>query len=326
MTDSLMTLLLMADWVFPVGVVLGLVILIGVPAWLFLSRYIKPESPEQKKEVVSLVLQTLGGVAFVLGGWFTWQQLVNSREELKNSSKALITTQEGQITERFTRAIDQLGKEGDEGGEAGGGKASADHQKNLAIRLGGIYALERIARDNPPDHPAVMEVLTAFVRQHSAWVEQAAAGKPSERDIRPDVQAILTVIGRRNLTYNNGEAQRLDLSGTDLSWAVLNKAKLAGVDFTSTRFMHAQLNGAELMGAILLDVDFSNALMEGAQLQGADLHGAVFRNATVAGVNFQDAQLYGADLTGAVGLTQEQLNSAKTDGETKTDLKTPGKP
>lgn len=319
MPDSLLTLLLMADWVFPVMVVVGLVLLIGMPAWLFLNRYIKPESPEQKKEVVSLTLQTLGGVAFVLGGWFTWQQLVNSRD-------TLITTQQGQITERFTRAIDQLGKEGDKGGEAGEGKASADHQKNLAIRLGGIYALERIARDHPPDHPAVMEVLTAFVRQHSARVEQMEAGKPFQRDIRPDVQAILTVIGRRNLTYNKGEAQRLDLSGTDLSWAILNKARLAGVDFTSARFNHAQLNGAELMGATLLDVDFTDALMEGAQLQGAHLHGAVFHNASVAGVNFQDAQLYGADLTGAVGLTQQQLNSAKTDGETKTDLKTPKRP
>ena len=39
--------------------------------------------------------------------------------------------QEGQITERFTRAIEQLGSE------------------NMAICLGGIYALERIAKDSP---------------------------------------------------------------------------------------------------------------------------------------------------------------------------------
>jgi hypothetical protein len=33
------------------------------------------------------------------------------------------------------------------------------------VRLGGIYALERIARDSESDHWAVMEVLTAFVRE-----------------------------------------------------------------------------------------------------------------------------------------------------------------
>ena len=33
--------------------------------------------------------------------------------------------------------------------------------------IGGIYALERIARDSAKDHPTVMEVLTAFIREHS---------------------------------------------------------------------------------------------------------------------------------------------------------------
>jgi len=319
MTDSFLALLQTADWLFPVGVVLGLVVLIGLPAWLFLNRYIKPNTAGERKEVLSLLLQTLGGVAFVLGGWFTWQQLITSREELKNS-------QQGQITERFTRAIDQLGKEDDEGDAAGGGKTGAGHQKNLAIRLGGIYALERIARDHKPDHPAVMEVLTAFVRQHSAPVEEPAEGKLVQRDIRPDIQAILTVIGRRQLTYDKGESQRLDLSGASLMWAILNKAKFDGVDFTSTHFNNAQLKEAELKGAILFNADFTDAIMDGAQLQGADLRGAVFHNATVAGVNFKDAKLHGADLTGAVGLTREQLNSAQVDGETRTSLKAERQP
>jgi membrane protein implicated in regulation of membrane protease activity len=58
-------------------------------------------------------------------------------------------TQQGQITERYTKAIEQLGS----------GK--------LDVRLGGIYALERIATDSERDHPTVVEVLSAFVREHS---------------------------------------------------------------------------------------------------------------------------------------------------------------
>lgn len=57
---------------------------------------------------------------------------------------------EGQITERFTRAIEHLGKD-----------------KSLDERLGGIYALERIARDSPVDRRTITEVLTAYVRSHS---------------------------------------------------------------------------------------------------------------------------------------------------------------
>lgn len=313
------------EWV-STALVGGVIFLaIAVPAWLIISGYIKPTTPEEKKEAVTALFQFLGGTAFLLGVYFTWQQLINSREELKNSRDTLITTQQGQITERFTRAIDQLGKEDGED-EPRGAKTGSGYQKNLAIRLGGIYALERIARDHQPDHPAVMEVLTAFVRQHSAWVERQGEEKLAQPDIRPDIQAIMTVIGRRGLTYNKGESQRLDLSGTDLRWAVLNKAKFDGIDFTSTHFDNTQLKDAELKEAVLTNADFTDAIMDGAQLQGADLRGAVFRNTKVAGVNFKDAKLYGADLTGAVGLTQEQLNSAQTDGQTKTTLSLHKKP
>jgi hypothetical protein len=57
----------------------------------------------------------------------------------------LITTQQGQITERFTRAVEQLGKKDGSEGE----KAGVNSQKNLASRLGDIYALcpESLRRD-----------------------------------------------------------------------------------------------------------------------------------------------------------------------------------
>jgi hypothetical protein len=57
-------------------------------------------------------------------------------------------SREGQVTDRYTKAIEQLGSE------------------KLDVRIGGIYALERVARDSPRDHPTVMEVLAAFVREH----------------------------------------------------------------------------------------------------------------------------------------------------------------
>jgi hypothetical protein len=41
-------------------------------------------------------------------------------------------------------------------------------------RLGGIYILERVARDSLIDHWPVMETLTAFVRARATWQERAA--------------------------------------------------------------------------------------------------------------------------------------------------------
>jgi hypothetical protein len=116
--------------------------------------------------------QILGGAALLVGLYFT--------------SQTLRTTQEGQITDRFTKAIDQLGKD------------------TLAVRLGGIHALERIAIDSEADHWAVMEVLTAFIREYphkrsetTLWalvlMLVTKDQRPQEQDTLkppPDIQAI----------------------------------------------------------------------------------------------------------------------------------------
>jgi hypothetical protein len=91
------------------------------------------------------VIQALGGAALLIG--------------LYSTSKTLRTTQEGQITDRFTKAINQLGETG---------------PAKLAIRLGGIYALERIARESERDHWPIMEILTAYVREHAPWLPKDA--------------------------------------------------------------------------------------------------------------------------------------------------------
>jgi Pentapeptide repeats (8 copies) len=294
-----------ASWFVPVVSVIALVIGIGVPAWLFLRWYIKPDSSETRKDVVSLLLQTLGGVAFVLGGWFTWQQLINSREELQNSREALITTQQGQITERFTRAIEQLGKSED--GSAAPGGAPGGSDKNLAVRLGGIYALERLSKDSKTDYPAVMEVLTAFVRQHALWT-----GGAPEATVRPDIQAILSVLGRRERSYGQGENQRLDLSATDLRGALLADANLSGANLKLAHFENANLSRARLNGAQLSGARFNeNSVLTGASLRDCDLRGASLKGADVTDADFTEADLTGVDLREAKGLTSGQVNSAK---------------
>jgi hypothetical protein len=86
-------------------------------------------------------------LAFVLAG-------------LYSSVQSLNLSREGQITDRFTKAIDQLGA------------LDGDGKPKLEIRLGGIYALERIARDSERDHGPIMEVLTAYVREHAPKKER----------------------------------------------------------------------------------------------------------------------------------------------------------
>src|SRR5215212_7701039 len=95
------------------------------------------------------------------------------QETQRRHSEDLRQAEQGQITERFTRAIDQLGSE------------------KLEIRLGGIYALERIDKETPERayHGTVMEVLTAYVRENSRWDQEQDL-----RDLPSDILAILDVL------------------------------------------------------------------------------------------------------------------------------------
>ena len=128
--------------------------------------------------------QILGGLALLYGLHLTYRRIVATEDNVRVAQETVRVAQEGQITERFTRAIEQLG------------------HKEMAIRLGGIYALERIAKDSEKDHGPIMEVLTAYVRERAPRQEeeetQNGAKKPPT-----DIQAILTVIGRRETTGNN---------------------------------------------------------------------------------------------------------------------------
>src|SRR5262245_49902707 len=102
---------------------LVVLVLIWLPKWQAARPELTPQARfEAENEARKTLAQIIGGAAVLAGLYFTWGTLEVSRE--------------GQVTERFTKAIDQLGAVNDEG------------EKQLEIRLGGIYALERIARDS----------------------------------------------------------------------------------------------------------------------------------------------------------------------------------
>jgi hypothetical protein len=186
-------------------------------------------------------------------------------------------TEQGQVTDRYTRAIEQLGSD------------------KLDVRIGGIYSLERVARDSSRDHPVIMQVLTAFIREHSReqWPTPDADGPERQRSTRPDVQAAVTVVGRR--TFQGwGYMGAVDLTRADLSGARLGGADLNHTILIRTILAKASLQGTNLHYACLLGADLT-----GANLLGADLTGATLSAADFTGADLSGARLAGADLTGA---------------------------
>ena len=224
--------------------------------------------------------QILSGVAVLSGLIFAWQQLGNTSDNLRVSS-------EGQITDRFTSAVDQLGSD------------------QLTVRLGGIYALERIARDSPRDYRPVMEVLTAFVRQESPLPANAAATPVvAASPPPPDVEAVLGVISRRTPEQVTAELEQgdcLDLTGISAIGADLIEANLTNTCWDRSDLRGAQLARADLTGATLLGSDLSQQTsMGGVIAPGVTFSGANLSNADLSRADLSEANLLSSNLTGAI--------------------------
>jgi hypothetical protein len=117
------------------------------------------ERAKQENKDRATLAQIFGGVAIGIGLYYTWRRITILQETSEsnriNAEKSLKVSQEGQITERFTRAVDQLGAIDKLGNPA------------IEIRLGGIYALERIANESERDYWLIMEILTVYIRKNS---------------------------------------------------------------------------------------------------------------------------------------------------------------
>jgi Pentapeptide repeats (8 copies) len=182
----------------------------------------------------------------------------------------------GHVTDRYTKAVEQLGS------------------TQASVRVGGLYALERLAWDSPDDRPTIVEVVTAFVRERAPWPPHppkssflrlvlTASAPPDAAS--PEVLAAVTVLRRRPSCSKEGP---LDLAATNL----------AGVDLHDANLIGARLEGTNLSGTNLAGADLRESHLEGAVLHSATLHAARVGDASL--YRDQETQLAGAHETDRV--------------------------
>ncbi|MDX2212764.1 MAG: pentapeptide repeat-containing protein [Oculatellaceae cyanobacterium bins.114] len=220
-----------------------------------------------------------------VGLYLTYQ---NSQQERQLNTERL-------ITDRFGKAVEQLGS------------------SNIAVKVGGIYALERVAKDSPKDHWTVMEVLTTYVREQLPLPEEinSELSKSIQSGIAKlpaDVQSALTAIGRRNGTIDDS-SNVLDLSRSNLARANLARGNFSSINFadailsrselSDANFSHANLANATLTRANLINTDLTGANLTGAGLADATLIMADLSDTNLSDTNFTGANLSGANLSGA---------------------------
>ncbi|MEO5377505.1 MAG: pentapeptide repeat-containing protein [Magnetococcus sp. DMHC-6] len=240
-------------------------------------------------------------LVLLLVPFFIWRTLaadVAARAQKRQADTACA----GLLNDRLAQAIALLGN---------------DQQ---AVRLGGIYILERIAREEPQSyHWLVMDILCGFIRGYATWQPKRGIEDDDEEEDdnfstaprRPpaDIQMALTVLMRRDRNIKPREDLRLDLSRADL-----RGANLIGAHFENTRFEEAHLEGARMENAHFFQADFEGAYLDDADLEGADLRETTFKDAYLIGTLLKNANLMEADLEDAhlEGANFTEANLRKT--------------
>ena len=264
-------------------VVAGLVVVVAGAAiaaifWSWLGR------PHSATTTNSDTLRNLG---FLIGGMLAilfgvWRALVAGRQASASQGQTEIG-QQSLLNERYQRGAEMLGSE------------------VLAVRLGGVYALQRLAAEHPDDyHLQIMRLLCAFVRTPTkdADLDRPVYFEDEERPprIRDDAQAALSAIGERSLDRVRLEIEggfTLDLRGANLVGGFLRECLLDWADLTDANMTNAHLEGASLAGAHLLRANLRGAGMSGANLQRSDLRMANMSEAVAHGTNFTGSNLDG---------------------------------
>lgn len=271
------------------GLVLFAVVMIRwAPSWLADTNDLAADkAAEERGRVRTALLALLAGLVAVAGALFTGLSFVLSKSS--------------QHIDRFTKAVEQLGNDA------------------VDVRLGGIYALERLTRESASYRAPIIDVLSAYIRGHAvdaspattapAWdglvreittrlasADQGTSqGKPTEAPV--DVKAAFSVLARRDIA---------------------DEQERPAFDFHDANLRGIRAEGIHLEGAFLAGAQLERARLEGAHLQnvtfvGADLRRVRFGDADVSGASLNSAHLEGADLSQVKGLESATIRDARYD-------------
>jgi len=235
------------------------------------------------------VLAAVAGLGALITIVINYRNSATAARALAVTNETFRIQERGHLTDRYTKAIEQLG-----------------HEKR-AIRLGGIYALEQLAADTERDgdQATVVEVLSAFFRdavtEQRDTIDKAATdtsdptsestgGKKDPLELPSDVLAAVTVLSR--LHHRKG-ISRADLGdaaeNVNLAPALKDRPVLHETTLTRVHLARGHLNGA----------DFRATDLRGAVLTDANLVRAKFTLARLNEANLTRALLNGANLTAA---------------------------
>lgn len=220
----------------------------------------------------NIYLQIIINLSIILPTLITLKK-VNDNNKI--SSQILENNIYSKTAEQFTKAIDQLGND------------------NLEIRLGAIYALEKIAINSDIYSRQVLEILTAYVREKSYSTTNFVQSQLDRFTIPTtpsDIQAILNILNKRKEFSQKINDFRINLFKSNLQYADLKMS-----NFRDANLKHTNLKCADLLLAEFTKADVKYANFEYADLSFAKLGKADFRYTRFTYAKFNNAKCFNTD-------------------------------
>ncbi|MDE2988014.1 MAG: pentapeptide repeat-containing protein [Chloroflexota bacterium] len=226
-------------------------------------------------------------------GVAAWRGLAADRQS-GASRDQVVLAQQGLLNDRYQKSAEMLGSD------------------TLPVRLGGIHALNRLAREHPDQYHVDVALLFCSLARpvddsHDGSNVHDAGTDPDGLGLRPpqDIQTIVWSIGNRTDSQFASERQssdrfQLDLSRMHFAGGSAENANLSGVLLWGAGLQWSVCTNADFSGASLVKADLSHAELTGANLFRAQLWQAELRETNLSGANLLEASFLSANLRAAI--------------------------
>ena len=236
----------------------------------------------------SSITQAFGGLALIVTLAITAFQANETRrsadETQRTADNTLRLAEQGQVSERFSRAVEQLGATNEGRGAA------------IDVRTGALFSLMRIALDSETNAQPAFLVAATYVRNNYLPPKEP---RPHGCDAdftrqQPDIATALTFVLPAVAAKLHKDTPGLIISGfrgTRLDGLALDGLVLNGLNLTGIKFRDASLVRAHFRKSVLSSAIFARACLRDADFRGASLRGADFRGAQLEGAKFSQGAL-----------------------------------
>jgi uncharacterized protein YjbI with pentapeptide repeats len=278
-----------------------------------LWAFVGPSTSTERKDFLQAVGGFFTGLAAIVGLYIQWKNARATPVSRPPESDQQPEAEQREFAEAQPQTIPENGPSESNQPTEARQKRTADQEtadrlsralsqletKEIEVRLEALSALERILKESERHYWPIMQVLTAYVRQHAPIPDESWVTNKDVLTLEPDIQAIIDILRQHARSYSHGEPPNpLDLHETNLSQANLRGAHLRKVN---------------LRGSMLVDVNFSEA-----DLSEADLSEVVMPLSNLTAADLREANLSNAIL----GALQDKAGNKMLDAKGNRRLRT----